>query len=159
MGWLLSYWLTYWKYKMWVYIEVPSCSSISFYVPPTSHIHFSIFYFQTLKRVYVQSITRFPAHILPPNPVIPSAAPPIQAELHPLLAPAWDMKTLLDTLLAVEVVESVNQRVKFDDDIEIGDEVVSFSCPLSLSKIIHPGKGIKCKHAQCFDVEVCYDIE
>ncbi|KAK9767633.1 hypothetical protein K7432_002440 [Basidiobolus ranarum] len=40
-----------------------------------------------------------------------------------------------------------------DDDIEMGDQIISFICPLSLKKIRHPSKGKNCKHAQCFDAQ------
>ena len=30
---------------------------------------------------------------------------------------------------------------------------VSLKCPLSLSRIIHPGRGVNCKHINCFNIE------
>ncbi|KAJ3017255.1 SUMO ligase siz1 [Thoreauomyces humboldtii] len=38
-----------------------------------------------------------------------------------------------------------------DDDIEMGNQVVTFACPITIMRIDIPGKGRKCQHAQCFD--------
>ncbi|KAJ3087138.1 hypothetical protein HK102_011737, partial [Quaeritorhiza haematococci] len=38
-----------------------------------------------------------------------------------------------------------------DDEIEVGDQTLLFACPLGLTKIVHPVKGKRCKHGQCFD--------
>jgi hypothetical protein len=40
------------------------------------------------------------------------------------------------------------------DGIEVGDETITFKCPFSLCLINYPGRGKKCSHAQCFDLEV-----
>ncbi|KAJ3291584.1 SUMO ligase siz1 [Borealophlyctis nickersoniae] len=39
------------------------------------------------------------------------------------------------------------------EDVEIGDQIVKLTCPLSLTRIVVPGKGRNCKHVQCFDLE------
>lgn len=44
-----------------------------------------------------------------------------------------------------------------DDDISCGDQQINFSCPLSLTRITNPARGNKCKHFQCFDLEVNID--
>ena len=38
-----------------------------------------------------------------------------------------------------------------EDDIIMGDSIVNFNCPLTLSRIIYPAKGLKCTHVQVFD--------
>ncbi|KAJ3045691.1 SUMO ligase siz1 [Rhizophlyctis rosea] len=45
-----------------------------------------------------------------------------------------------------------------NDDVEIGDQIVNLTCPLSLTRIHLPGKGRNCKHVQCFDVETFIQI-
>ena len=40
-----------------------------------------------------------------------------------------------------------------DDDFEIGEEIVSLKCPLTLTRINDPIKGFDCAHLQCFDRE------
>ncbi|KAI8827087.1 uncharacterized protein EV422DRAFT_512578 [Fimicolochytrium jonesii] len=40
-----------------------------------------------------------------------------------------------------------------DDDIEMGNQVLSFQDPLTLARINLPCKGRTCNHAQCFDCE------
>ncbi|KAJ3403701.1 SUMO ligase siz1, partial [Chytridiales sp. JEL 0842] len=42
-------------------------------------------------------------------------------------------------------------KLAASDDIELGDTVVSFQCPLTLSRMAHPAKGRLCTHSQLFD--------
>ncbi|KAI9103709.1 hypothetical protein DFS34DRAFT_295983 [Phlyctochytrium arcticum] len=48
--------------------------------------------------------------------------------------------------------ESVSLSDSDPDQVEIGDQIVSLICPISLSRISLPGKGANCKHVQCFDL-------
>lgn len=38
--------------------------------------------------------------------------------------------------------------------MEVGDQMVSLRCPLTLRRLRHAAKGEKCAHVQCFDIEV-----
>lgn len=38
--------------------------------------------------------------------------------------------------------------------MEVGDEVVSLKCPLSLVRMKYPGKSKRCRHRQCFDIQM-----
>ncbi|KAI8916965.1 hypothetical protein DFJ77DRAFT_439423 [Powellomyces hirtus] len=40
-----------------------------------------------------------------------------------------------------------------DDDVQMGNQIVSFQCPLTLTRIKIPCKSAKCFHKQCFDCE------
>ncbi|KAI8585811.1 hypothetical protein BDZ88DRAFT_431323 [Geranomyces variabilis] len=40
-----------------------------------------------------------------------------------------------------------------DDEIQMGNQIMSFQCPLSLTRIRNPTKSVKCVHKQCFDAE------
>ncbi|KAI8908263.1 hypothetical protein DFJ77DRAFT_171229 [Powellomyces hirtus] len=40
-----------------------------------------------------------------------------------------------------------------DTEVEVGDQIVSLTCPVALKRIVLPGKGRECKHVQCFDLE------
>lgn len=41
-----------------------------------------------------------------------------------------------------------------DDDIEMGNQIISFKCPLTLIRIRVPVRSRKCRHRQCYDCEV-----
>lgn len=47
-----------------------------------------------------------------------------------------------------------NIATPVDEDIQLGVQTLSFSCPLSLMRISNPGKGKYCKHKQCFDLKI-----
>lgn len=66
--------------------------------------------------------------------------------------------TVQTLVSALKETASNDSRAKIcdTDDIEVGDESVSFRCPLSLCRIQHPGRGKKCTHSQCFDLEVYF---
>lgn len=38
-----------------------------------------------------------------------------------------------------------------DDDISCGMMLVSINCPLSQTRMVHPARGSRCTHLQCFD--------
>ncbi|RKP11688.1 hypothetical protein BJ684DRAFT_21730 [Piptocephalis cylindrospora] len=40
-----------------------------------------------------------------------------------------------------------------EDEVKEGDEVVIFTCPITLRRINYPGRGDECLHPQCFDIE------
>jgi hypothetical protein len=40
-------------------------------------------------------------------------------------------------------------------DVEEGEVYISLKCPLSIMRLRAPAKGAKCRHAQCFDLQVC----
>ncbi|ORY40203.1 hypothetical protein BCR33DRAFT_372502 [Rhizoclosmatium globosum] len=40
-----------------------------------------------------------------------------------------------------------------DNDIQHGNTVLTFICPLSLQRIKVPGRGKWCSHTQCFDIQ------
>ncbi|TPX66854.1 hypothetical protein SpCBS45565_g04185 [Spizellomyces sp. 'palustris'] len=40
-----------------------------------------------------------------------------------------------------------------DDDIQMGNQIITFKCPLTLVRINVPVKSKKCRHRQCFDCE------
>ncbi|KNC96944.1 uncharacterized protein SPPG_09495 [Spizellomyces punctatus DAOM BR117] len=40
-----------------------------------------------------------------------------------------------------------------DDDIQMGNQIITFKCPLTLVRIKVPVKSKKCRHRQCFDCE------
>jgi hypothetical protein len=62
------------------------------------------------------------------------------------------MNLLIEKLIAAPAV--ANQTSGTVDGIEVGDEKITFKCPFSLCQIKYPGKGKKCTHSQCFDLEV-----
>ncbi|KAJ3308032.1 hypothetical protein HDU76_004171, partial [Blyttiomyces sp. JEL0837] len=75
----------------------------------------------------------------------------------PGLAQASQEKLELSTL-KLALIEAAKVPGAFtaglaNDDIEVGDTTVSFSCPLTLTRIKLPGKGKNCKHLQVFDIE------
>jgi hypothetical protein len=41
-------------------------------------------------------------------------------------------------------------------EVEEMDAFISLACPLSIIRIRTPAKGAQCRHAQCFDLEVCF---
>ncbi|KAI8853901.1 MIZ/SP-RING zinc finger-domain-containing protein [Chytridium lagenaria] len=53
----------------------------------------------------------------------------------------------------VALDNKVMDRKASSGDVEIGDSIVSFMCPLTLVRIEHPAKGADCKHVQCFDLK------
>ncbi|KAJ3070581.1 hypothetical protein HDU98_006364 [Podochytrium sp. JEL0797] len=79
--------------------------------------------------------------------------------------PRLDWKSCKDTtILQSLVLEScaraphasanTSANTPTNDDISVGDSVVSFICPLSLKRVKHPARGRKCKHKQAFDAEI-----
>ncbi|KAI9144163.1 hypothetical protein BKA69DRAFT_1164799 [Paraphysoderma sedebokerense] len=44
-----------------------------------------------------------------------------------------------------------NKQNKADDDLEVGQQVVSLKCPLTMKRLSHPAKLTKCTHYECFD--------
>ncbi|KAJ3385034.1 hypothetical protein HDU84_002486 [Entophlyctis sp. JEL0112] len=45
------------------------------------------------------------------------------------------------------------EHIQGDGDIELVDTTVSFLCPLTLRRMHIPGRGRRCLHLQCFDLE------
>ncbi|KAJ3070583.1 hypothetical protein HDU98_006366 [Podochytrium sp. JEL0797] len=100
-----------------------------------------------------------------PNVSQVNAAPiPISAPVA-AIPPRLDWKsctdtTILQTLLlescarAPRTSATASPNTPTNDDISVGDSVVSFICPLSLKRVKHPARGRKCKHKQAFDAEI-----
>ena len=81
------------------------------------------------------------------NPVTsPGVQPEPRSQKRPP-APARSTRASTSSTTAVTNVED-------DGEIEIVDQIVTLTCPLSLTRIRIPGKGMHCKHVQCFDIEV-----
>ncbi|KAJ3217002.1 hypothetical protein HDU67_008647 [Dinochytrium kinnereticum] len=65
-----------------------------------------------------------------------------------------DLNALRNLALASILTEGkVMEKKPPSGDVEIGDSIISFTCPLTLARIEHPAKGTACKHAQCFDLK------
>ncbi|KAJ3191058.1 SUMO ligase siz1 [Irineochytrium annulatum] len=67
-----------------------------------------------------------------------------------------DTTAIYTTLMDLKAAEAGQRAPKIEsgekeDDVEVGDTVVSFQDVLSFTRIQHPAKGLKCKHAQAFD--------
>ncbi|ORX80153.1 hypothetical protein K493DRAFT_98828 [Basidiobolus meristosporus CBS 931.73] len=93
-------------------------------------------------RVYAQSIVQLQRTARKPlNITIPTKLAEVEKVLMTLASNLNDAPP------------TANKPAIEDDDIEMGDQIISFVCPLSLKKIQHPSKGKRCKHAQCFDVQ------
>ncbi|RKP12574.1 hypothetical protein BJ684DRAFT_20895 [Piptocephalis cylindrospora] len=52
----------------------------------------------------------------------------------------------------IPVLKRRNREAHGDGEVHLGDEVVSFRCPVSLVRIDIPAKGVDCTHTQCFDL-------
>jgi E3 SUMO-protein ligase PIAS1 len=53
--------------------------------------------------------------------------------------------------LAANSNNSASNKPSSSDDIELGDTIISFKCPLTLCRMQMPVKGEFCRHAQTFD--------
>ncbi|KAJ3111586.1 hypothetical protein HDU96_005550 [Phlyctochytrium bullatum] len=51
-----------------------------------------------------------------------------------------------------------NGDARAEMEIEMCDAVVSFMCPLSLSRMEHPAKGRHCRHLPCFDAKAFLEL-
>jgi hypothetical protein len=54
--------------------------------------------------------------------------------------------------------KKIETKVETKVDVEEGEVFISLKCPLSIMRIRVPGKGSKCKHAQCFDLQAFLDF-
>ncbi|KAJ3216048.1 SUMO ligase siz1 [Clydaea vesicula] len=66
--------------------------------------------------------------------------------------PKFSFKSLQSIFIENHLQNPKKKFGKNDDDLIIEDISVNFNCPLTLKKIIHPFKGLKCYHPQCFDL-------
>ena len=93
--------------------------------------------------------------------------PPIHIKLEIIYSPLSYMGTpfhkyyfqdvidqkLIDKILQLKTFDLT--KTVYDSDIEVEEESISFLCPLSLGrKLLHPVKGLNCKHKSCFDLEI-----
>ncbi|KAJ3104313.1 hypothetical protein HDU97_009389 [Phlyctochytrium planicorne] len=94
-----------------------------------------------------------------PPPALSSKAP--LAVTPAQLAPKRDLVALREK--ALEIFSKVSYEAKKNSscnagDVEIGDSIITFTCPVSLSRITDPVKGENCKHLQCFDLRPFLDM-
>ncbi|KAJ3042316.1 hypothetical protein HK097_002075 [Rhizophlyctis rosea] len=86
------------------------------------------------------------------NPVTsPGLQPEPRAQKRPPPAPARSTRPSVSSTATATNVED-------DEEIEIVDQIVTLTCPLSLTRIRIPAKGMRCKHVQCFDAETFLQI-
>ncbi|KAJ3126291.1 SUMO ligase siz1 [Physocladia obscura] len=65
-----------------------------------------------------------------------------------------DYKASLSALTNLKFGRSLSQSLlENENEIEVGETTLSFMCPLSLLRIDVPGRGRRCQHLQCFDVQ------
>jgi hypothetical protein len=65
-----------------------------------------------------------------------------------------DFNRIDDILVNLRQKDKGKGPANISDEIEVGDEQITFTCPLSLGPIKLPGRGRNCAHAQCSDIEV-----
>ncbi|KAJ3061025.1 hypothetical protein HDU98_003054 [Podochytrium sp. JEL0797] len=91
-----------------------------------------------------------------PTPI--PASPPVP--IPPLDWKSSNDTSMLQTLVlescarAPHASTSTSANAPSNDDICVGDSVVSFTCPLSLKRVQHPARGKNCKHKQAFDAKI-----
>ncbi|KAI9331428.1 hypothetical protein DFJ73DRAFT_857194 [Zopfochytrium polystomum] len=55
--------------------------------------------------------------------------------------------------VGVKPMSTPAPQLEEENDLVIGDVELSFLCPLTLTRIKHPSKGVTCKHLQVFDAQ------
>ncbi|KAI9101713.1 hypothetical protein DFS34DRAFT_611174 [Phlyctochytrium arcticum] len=83
----------------------------------------------------------------------PYTVPPagFSAFAQPTLSLGEVTTVLADKLCSMTTPTTAAQDPTQNDDIEIGEQIMSFKCPLTLLRIQVPVKGSQCLHRQCFD--------
>lgn len=89
-----------------------------------------------------------------------SSAPPLPSHLTVVNPPSISLDMLQKEFIKISCNTdcATKNPASQNDDIEVSVETLSFSCPLSLGRIVHPAKGTKCTHKQCFDLPVLLDF-
>ncbi|KAJ3103135.1 SUMO ligase siz1 [Phlyctochytrium planicorne] len=82
------------------------------------------------------------------------------SEAPPNAPPKRDLVTLRQKALELFSQQQALAQKNDDnaEDIEIGDTIISFTCPVSLARITDPVKGENCRHLQCFDLRAFLDM-
>ncbi|TPX33390.1 hypothetical protein SmJEL517_g03741 [Synchytrium microbalum] len=101
----------------------------------------SVLYAQTLKHLGQNFL------IMPTDPQQPFF------ERLQFKRPTSPLKELVSKLDALSCGSKLNDGTMAgaDDEIQAGDTQVTFKCPVSLMRIVHPVKFTKCSHLQCTD--------
>ncbi|KAJ3114102.1 hypothetical protein HDU96_002562 [Phlyctochytrium bullatum] len=50
-------------------------------------------------------------------------------------------------------------RAIANGELEVGESEVSFKCPVSATRMVHPARGRNCRHTECFDVKVFLEMK
>ncbi|KAI8819647.1 MIZ/SP-RING zinc finger-domain-containing protein [Fimicolochytrium jonesii] len=104
-------------------------------------------YEQTLRQYGYKDIPQPP----PPTTPLPDGYQAFTATGIPALADA--QKLFQDEIISKHGQDTAKKGNSQDDDIEMGNQIVSFQCPLTLMRINIPSKSHLCHHMQCFDCE------
>ena len=86
------------------------------------------------------------------------------ATLHVVVVDSPSEKDIAQGALALALADDKNEEtnlemyraicgLKYDDDVEAGDQSVGSKCPVSQCKINVPVRGVHCEHLQCVDME------
>lgn len=90
----------------------------------------------------------------PTSPKITTPKIPIPLKSIPN---SYSIDSMKEFLISQPIV-TIKKKKESDDDIELSDEKISFNCPLSFTRILHPTKGKQCIHPQCFDALTFFQL-
>ncbi|KAJ3150753.1 SUMO ligase siz1 [Geranomyces michiganensis] len=109
---------------------------------------------ESVTRLYEQTLRRNGIALPPPLVLLPPGYKSFENVYFQNLEDARRLFTerIVDKL-PPSTLGSKRNGVADDDEIQMGNQIVSFQCPLSLIRIRNPAKSIKCVHKQCFDAE------
>ncbi|KAI9004800.1 MIZ/SP-RING zinc finger-domain-containing protein [Gaertneriomyces semiglobifer] len=101
--------------------------------------------------VAVPSLLR--RHSAPVRPAFPLVTPPAASTGRANSALSTSSPAPASSSESLKRRSSEVEMPSDEEEIQVGDQIVSLVCPISLKRIIVPGKGRSCRHVQCFDLE------